>query len=559
MTRIPIRRALISVYDKTGLEDLASGLHVAGVEIVSTGSTAARIAAAGVPVTPVEELTGFPECLDGRVKTLHPKVHAGLLADTANPAHEAQLAELGIEPFQLVVVNLYPFQATVASGASPEQCVEQIDIGGPSMVRAAAKNHGSVAVIIKPSRYADVLAALAEGGFTRDQRRHLAAEAFAHTAAYDLAVASWFAAGYAADEIARDSGWPAVAGALWRRADVLRYGENPHQRAALYKDLSTERPGAHHPAAGAGIAAAELLHGKAMSYNNYVDADAARRAAYDFAEPCVAIIKHSNPCGIAIGADLAEAHARANACDPASAFGGVIAANGPVTADLARQIAEVFTEVVIAPDFDAEARDILSAAKNIRLLRFPGGNDPPQTPPGPGGTHPPSPPLGGASGPPGGLLGAMEWRQVTGGILLQSPDRVDAPGDDPANWQLKAGPAATPQQLADLAFAWKACRSVKSNAILLASGGASVGVGMGQVNRVDSSRLAVMRAGDRAAGSVAASDAYFPFADGFEILAQAGVAAVVEPGGSIRDHLTITAAEAAGIPLYFTGVRHFYH
>jgi phosphoribosylaminoimidazolecarboxamide formyltransferase/IMP cyclohydrolase len=544
VTRIPIRRALISVYDKTGLQDVASGLHAAGVEIVSTGSTAARIAAAGVPVTGIEELTGFPECLDGRVKTLHPKVHAGLLADTANPAHEAQLAELGIEPFQLVVVNLYPFQATVASGASPEQCVEQIDIGGPSMVRAAAKNHGSVAVIIKPSRYADVLAALAEGGFTRDQRRHLAAEAFAHTAAYDLAVASWFAAGYAPDEIARDSGWPAVAGALWRRADVLRYGENPHQRAALYKDLSAERTGADHPAAGAGIAAAELLHGKAMSYNNYVDADAARRAAYDFAEPCVAIIKHSNPCGIAIGTDLAEAHARANACDPASAFGGVIAANGPVTAELARQIAEVFTEVVIAPDFDAEARDILSAAKNIRLLRCAGPASA-AAQPAYGGARPPVAP--------------WEWRPVTGGILVQSADRVNEPGDDPANWQLKAGPAATPQQLADLAFAWKACRSVKSNAILLASGGASVGVGMGQVNRVDSSRLAVMRAGDRAAGSVAASDAYFPFADGFEILAQAGVAAVVEPGGSIRDHLTVTAAEAAGIPLYFTGVRHFYH
>ena len=268
-----------------------------------------------------------------------------------------------------------------------------------------------------------------------------------------------------------------------------------------------------------------------MSYNNYVDADAARRAAYDFAEPCVAIIKHSNPCGIAIGADLAEAHAKANACDPASAFGGVIAANGPVTAGLARQIAEVFTEVVIAPDFDAEALDILSAAKNVRLLRC---------------------------APPGQSV-PLEWRPVSGGILLQSVDRVDQPGDDPANWQLKAGPAATAEQLADLAFAWKACRSVKSNAILLASGGASVGVGMGQVNRVDSSRLAVMRAGDRAVGSVAASDAYFPFADGFEILAQAGVAAVVEPGGSIRDHLTVTAAEAAGIPLYFTGVRHFYH
>jgi phosphoribosylaminoimidazolecarboxamide formyltransferase / IMP cyclohydrolase len=280
-----------------------------------------------------------------------------------------------------------------------------------------------------------------------------------------------------------------------------------------------------------------------MSYNNYVDADAARRDAYDFAEPCVAIIKHSNPCGIAIGADLAEAHAKANACDPVSAFGGVIAANGPVTADLARQIAEVFTEVVIAPDFDAEALDILSAAKNVRLLRL-GGTTPPD-PPAPGGIHPPRPPL--------------EWRPVSGGILLQSPDRVDSPGDDPANWQLKAGPAATPQQLADLAFAWKACRSVKSNAILLASGGASVGVGMGQVNRVDASRLAVMRAGDRAAGSVAASDAYFPFPDAFEVLVKAGVAAVVEPGGSIRDHLTIAAAEAAGIPLYFTGVRHFYH
>ena len=525
MTRIAIRRALISVYDKTGLGELAAGLHAAGVEIVSTGSTAARIGAAGVPVTPVEELTGFPECLDGRVKTLHPRVHAGLLADTANPRHEAELNNLGIEPFQLLVSNLYPFEATVASGASPEQCVEQIDIGGPSMIRAAAKNHGSVAVIIDPSRYADVLAALAEGGFTLDQRRGLAAEAFARTAGYDLAVASWFASVGAPDEIARDSGWPQVAGVLWRRADVLRYGENPHQRAALYVAERTTGPSAR-----SGIAAAELLHGKAMSYNNYVDADAARRAAYDFAEPCVAIIKHSNPCGIAIGADLAEAHARANACDPASAFGGVIAANGPVTADLARQIAEVFTEVVIAPGFDDEALDILSASKNVRLLRCAA----PET-------------------------AAAEFRPVSGGMLLQSVDRVAEPGDDPANWQLKAGPAADPAQLADLAFAWKACRAVKSNAIMLASGGASVGVGMGQVNRVDSARLAVIRAGDRAAGSVAASDAYFPFADGFEILAEAGVRAVAEPGGSIRDHLTVTAAQAAGVSLYFTGVRHFYH
>jgi phosphoribosylaminoimidazolecarboxamide formyltransferase/IMP cyclohydrolase len=543
LTRTPITRALISVYDKTGLEELASGLHAAGVEIVSTGSTAARIGAAGVPVTPVEQLTGFPECLDGRVKTLHPRVHAGLLADTANPAHAAELAGLGIEPFQLLVSSLYPFEATVTSGASPAQCVEQIDIGGPSMIRAAAKNHGSVAVIIDPSRYADVLAALAEGGFTLDQRRSLAAEAFARTAAYDIAVASWFAASYAPDETARDSGWPTVAGALWRRADVLRYGENPHQRAALYV---TERTGgaSARPGSGGAIAAAELLHGKAMSYNNYVDADAARRAAYDFAEPCVAIIKHSNPCGIAIGPDLADAHAKAHACDPVSAFGGVIAANGPVTADLARQIAEVFTEVVVAPGFDDEALDILSASKNVRLLRC--------APPAAtaaisiwGGSAPPDPP--------------REWRPVSGGMLVQSVDRVAEAGDDPANWELKAGPAAGPAQLADLAFAWKACRAVKSNAILLASGGASVGVGMGQVNRVDSARLAVLRAGERAAGAVAASDAYFPFPDGFEILAEAGVRAVAEPGGSIRDQLTVTAAEAAGVSLYFTGVRHFYH
>ena len=389
----PIRRALISVYDKTGLEELASGLHAAGVEIVSTGSTAARIAAAGVPVTPVEDLTGFPECLDGRVKTLHPRVHAGLLADMGNSEHVAQLVGLRIEAFQLLVSNLYPFEATVASGASPEQCVEQIDIGGPAMVRAAAKNHGSVAVVTDPSRYADVLAALAAGGFTLDQRRALAAEAFAHTAAYDIAVASWFASAYAPDETARETRWPRTAAALWRRADVLRYGENPHQRAALYT-----RPGAPE-----GIATAELLHGKAMSYNNFVDADAARRAAYDFAEPCVAIIKHSNPCGIAVGADLADAHAKANACDPVSAFGGVIAANGPVTAALARQIKDVFTEVVIAPGFDAEALDILSASKNVRLLRC-------------------APPA----------AASLELRMVTGGMLLQTADRVDEPGDENA-------------------------------------------------------------------------------------------------------------------------------
>jgi phosphoribosylaminoimidazolecarboxamide formyltransferase / IMP cyclohydrolase len=516
--QIPIRRALISVYDKTGLDRLASALHAAGVEIVSTGSTASVIAAAGVPVTRVESLTGFPECLDGRVKTLHPRVHAGLLADTANQDHVAQLADLDIEPFQLLVSNLYPFEATVASGATAPECVEQIDIGGPAMVRAAAKNHGSVAVITDPARYPDVLAALDAGGFTLDQRRALAGQAFAHTAAYDVAVATWFAA----QEAAREGGdWPPVAGGLWELADVLRYGENPHQKGALYKEQTGVR----------GIADAELLHGKQMSYNNYVDADSARQAAYDFAQPCVAIIKHSNPCGIAIGSDIADAHAKANACDPVSAYGGIVASNGAVTAAMARQVIEGFAEAVIAPDFEPEAVEILAGkSKNVRLLRCPAP-----------------------------VPAAIQWRPISGGMLAQTVDTVTEPGDDPANWQLKAGTAVPPDVLADLAFAWKACRAVKSNAILLAAGGASVGVGMGQVNRVDSARLAVARAGDRAIGSVAASDAYFPFPDGLEILLEAGVRAVVEPGGSIRDQLAIDAAATAGVSLYFTGVRHFYH
>ena len=522
MSTIEIRRALVSVYDKTGLDDLARGLHEAGVEIVSTGSTAGVIAGAGVPVTRVEDLTGFPECLDGRVKTLHPAVHAGLLADLRRPEHQHQLDELGVAPFQLLVSNLYPFEATVASGAPPEQCVEEIDIGGPAMVRAAAKNHASVAVITGPSQYGELLAAVRGGGFTLAQRQRLAARAFAHTARYDSAVASWFAAAYAPDETAREDGWPDFLGYTWSRDDVLRYGENPHQRAALYVGG---------PGPSAGIATARQLHGKAMSYNNYVDADAARRAAYDFAAPCAAIIKHSNPCGIAVGADLAEAHRKANACDPASAFGGVIAVNGPVTTELAGQIAEIFTEVVVAPAYEDEARELLSQKKNVRLLECP-------------------PPSRGA---------ALEWRRVSGGLLLQTVDQVDEPGDDPANWELKTGLPLHELTLADLAFAWRACRSVKSNAILLASSGASVGIGMGQVNRVDSCRLAVARAGDRSVGSVAASDAYFPFPDNIEVLAEAGVTAIAEPGGSIRDQLVIDACAEAGLTLYFTGVRHFYH
>jgi phosphoribosylaminoimidazolecarboxamide formyltransferase/IMP cyclohydrolase len=528
LTRIQIKRALISVYDKAGLPGLARALHAAGAEIVSTGSTAAALEKIGIQVTRVESVTGFPECLDGRVKTLHPKVHAGLLADMANEDHVTQLDVLAIAPFQLLVSNLYPFEETVAKGSSAEDAIEQIDIGGPAMVRAASKNHGSVAVVTSPAQYAGVHQALADGGFTLEERKRLAAAAFARTAAYDAAVASWFASAYAPDEVAAQTGWPAFAGATWSRAEVLRYGENPHQRAALYKASSVTGRG------DSGIAAAQLLHGKAMSYNNYVDADAARRAAYDFAEPCVAIIKHSNPCGIAVGADLADAHAKAHATDPVSAFGGVIAANGTVTAPMAQQVAEVFTEVLIAPGFDPDALEILSRAKNIRLLRCePAAGD--------------------------GRYAPIEWRRVSGGMLLQAADMVGEPGDDPANWELRAGAAADAATLADLAFAWRAGRSVKSNAILLASGGAAVGIGMGQVNRVDSSRLAVARAGNRAAGSVAASDAYFPFPDGLEILAEAGVRAVAEPGGSIRDDAVIEAARAAGITLYFTGVRHFYH
>jgi phosphoribosylaminoimidazolecarboxamide formyltransferase / IMP cyclohydrolase len=527
VTRVAISRALVSVYDKSGLAELAAALHGAGVQIVSTGSTAATIAAAGVPVTAVEDMTGFPECLDGRVKTLHPAVHAGLLADMSNAGHREQLTDLGIEPFDLLVSNLYPFEQTVASGASPAECVEQIDIGGPAMVRAAAKNHATVAVVTSPAIYPEVIAALTAGGFTLEQRRRLAAQAYAHTAAYDAAVSSWFAGQYAPDEVAAETGWPDVAATVWRRQDVLRYGENPHQRAALY--LPAGEGGAD-----PGIAAAEVLHGKAMSYNNYVDADAARRAAFNFTEPCVAIMKHANPCGIAIGSDLAEAHRKANACDPESAFGGVIAANGVVTAAMASQIADIFTEVIVAPDFEPDALDILVARKNLRLLRCP----PPPAEPG---------------------TGQLNWRQVTGGLLMQTPDTGSQPGDSVADWKLVAGSVPGADVIADLEFAWRACRSVKSNAILLASGRASVGIGMGQVNRVDASRLAVRRAGSRAAGSVAASDAYFPFPDALEVLLEAGVRAVAEPGGSMRDELSIVAAQNAGAALYFTAVRHFYH
>ncbi len=515
--RRTVRRALVSVYDKAGLPELAAGLHKLGVEIVSTGSTAQHIAEAGVPVTPVEELTGFPECLDGRVKTLHPRVHAGLLADTRRPEHLAQLAELGIAPFELLVANLYPFTVTVASGATPDECVEQIDIGGPAMVRASAKNSDSVAVVVDPGRYDWLLQQVEAGGFTLADRRRLAAAAFRHTATYDVAVASWLGNVRAPDG---DGPFPSWVGATWDRAATLRYGENPHQAAALYTSGS------------GGVAGAEQLHGKEMSYNNYADADAAWRAAHDHGGvPTVAVVKHTNPCGIAVGADVAQAHRLAHATDPVSAFGGVIATNHEVDVAMAEQVAEVFTEVLLAPSYAPGALEVLTRKKNVRLLRLPGP----------------------------AARGGVEMRPVSGGLLLQQRDLVEAPGDDPATWTLATGDPLPDDVLADLLFAWRACRAVKSNAVLLASGGAAVGIGMGQVNRVDSARLAVARAGDRARGAVAASDAFFPFPDGLQVLLDAGVRAVVQPGGSVRDDESVAASAVAGVPMYLTGTRHFAH
>lgn len=520
--RRPIRRALISVYDKSGLVPLAQGLHEAGVDIVSTGSTAKNIAAAGIPVTPVEDVTGFPEVLDGRVKTLHPHVHAGLLADQRKPEHVAALEQLGVAAFELVVVNLYPFTETVNSGAGEDECVEQIDIGGPSMVRAAAKNHPSVAVVVDPLGYDGVLAAVRGGGFTYAERKKLASLAFRHTAEYDVAVASWMGSVLSPEEnAAAAGGLPPWLGSTFRRSATLRYGENPHQQAALYTDDSS----------WPGLAQAEQLHGKEMSYNNYTDADAAWRAAFDHEDTCVAIIKHANPCGIAVSSQsVADAHRKAHECDPLSAFGGVIAANTTVSVEMAETVSGIFTEVIIAPAYEPGAVEVLSGKKNIRVLV--------------------------AAEP---QLGGTEFRQISGGLLLQQRDALDASGDDPNNWTLATGDPADPATLADLVFAWRTCRAVKSNAIVIAKDGATVGVGMGQVNRVDAARLAVERAGERTRDAVGASDAFFPFPDGLETLIRAGVKAVVHPGGSVRDDEVTAAAQAAGITLYLTGARHFAH
>ena len=507
-----IRRALISVYEKDRLLEAGKALQAAGVEIVSTGSTAQTLSAAGVSVTEVSAYTGFPEIMNGRVKSLHPRIHAGILADQNNPEHLAAISELDIAPFDLVIINLYPFAETVASGATFEESIEQIDIGGPAMLRAAAKNHSSVAVISDPSQYDLLIEAITTGGFTQDERRQLALAVFRVTAQYDLAIATWLGA-------SDSQQLPEWFGKIWSRKSALRYGENPHQDAAIYAGT------------GSGVVNAQQLHGKEMSFNNYTDADAAWRAVRDHRDPAVAIMKHANPCGIAVCAlGVAVAYQHAHECDPVSAFGGVVAANRKVDLAMAEPLSKVFTEVVIAPDYDQDALELLMKKPSIRILK--------------------------AEVTP---LDKFELRPVSGGVLLQESDLINAEGDSPAHWKQVCGPQVDEQAMKDLEFAWRSVRSVKSNAIILASMTTSVGIGMGQVSRVDSARLAVSRAGDRAKGSVAASDAFFPFADGLQILIDAGITAVVQPGGSVRDEEVIAAAESAGIAMFFTNTRHFSH
>ena len=510
--RKPIRRALLSVYDKDRLLEIGNALSKCGVEILSTGSTAANLAAAGIAVTEVSDYTGFPEIMGGRVKTLHPRVHSGILADQNNPEHLAAIAALDIAPFDLVIINLYPFAATIAAGATFVEAIEQIDIGGPSMLRGAAKNHGSVAVISQTSQYDQLLSALAAGGFTYEERQQLALEVFRTTAEYDLTIATWLG------QQKSDSTLPNWFGNIYKQENALRYGENPHQSAVIYKST------------GVGIVGAKQLHGKEMSFNNYTDADAAWRAALDHADPAVAIIKHANPCGVATGSDISDAYLKAHECDPVSAFGGVVAANRKVDLAMAEPLSKIFTEVVIAPAFDADALELLMKKPSIRILQCEAT-----------------------------AINQVELRPVSGGALLQETDLIDAIGDSAANWVQVSGEPVSAETLRDLEFAWRSVRAVKSNAILLAKDGAAVGIGMGQVNRVDSAKLAVDRAGTRVAGSVAASDAFFPFADGLQILLDAGVIAVAQPGGSVRDEEVITAAKVANVAMFFTSTRHFSH
>ncbi len=510
--RKPIRRALVSVYDKNRLIEIGTALSASGIEILSTGSTAKNLADAGIPVVEVSQYTGFPEIMGGRVKTLHPRIHGGILADQENSEHMAAIADLEIAPFDLVIINLYPFAETIASGASFEESIEQIDIGGPAMLRGAAKNHGSVAVISHTSQYDQLLEAINSGGFTEAARRQLALEAFRTTAQYDLAIANWLGQ-------SEGNELPDWLGQIWQRKSSLRYGENPHQGAAIYSGATS------------GIVDAQQLHGKEMSFNNYTDADAAWRAVLDHRDPAVAIMKHANPCGVAVCEQgIAIAYQLAHECDPVSAFGGVVAANRKVDLAMAELLSKIFTEVLIAPDFDPDALELLMKKPSIRILKCAFTT-----------------------------INPLELRPVSGGMLLQGTDLIDAHGDLPSQWNQVSGEPVDQQTMKDLEFAWRSVRSVKSNAILLAKMTASVGIGMGQVNRVDSARLAVSRAGDRVKGSVAASDAFFPFADGLQILIDAGVTAVVQPGGSVRDEEVIAAAKAAGIAMFFTNTRHFSH
>jgi phosphoribosylaminoimidazolecarboxamide formyltransferase / IMP cyclohydrolase len=512
---LPAHRALVSVFDKTGLEELARGLAHLRIEILSTGGTLKFLEEKGIPVTAVSAVTGFPEILDGRVKTLHPKVHGGILANRSAPEHLATLEEQGIGRIDLVVANLYPFRETVARGASFADTVEMIDVGGPTMVRAAAKNFGGVAVVVDPADYSDVLAALEEGeGIVPEPlRRRLALKAFQHTARYDAAIAEWLAA---QDE---SGAFPARKTLELRREMVLRYGENPHQGGAVY---SVE--------GGPGVFSGfHALQGKELSWNNLLDADAARKMAGLFDEPAVVIVKHNNPCGVGRGADLAEAYVRALATDPVSAFGSVIAVNRPAGGELAEALADLFVEVLIAPGFDAAARERFATKKSLRLIEAP------------------------LYGP---FVGDVELRALDGGFLAQPPDAFP---DDPALWTCATRRPPTAEERRALELAWRVVRYVKSNAIVVANGDQTVGVGAGQMSRVDSCRLAVEKAQLPVAGCVAASDAFFPFRDGLDVLAGAGVTAVIQPGGSKRDDEVIAAADEAGMAMLFTGVRHFRH
>jgi phosphoribosylaminoimidazolecarboxamide formyltransferase/IMP cyclohydrolase len=521
----PVRAALISCFDKTGVPELAAALAARGVRIVSTGSTAATIREAGVEVVEVADLTGFPECLGGRVKTLHPRVHAGILADRNEPEHVAQLDELGIEPIDLVVVNLYPFERTVASGAADADVVEMIDVGGPTMLRAAAKNHGSVGVVVDPADHARVLADLAaHDGLSTELRAELAATAFRHTAAYDAAIATWFAqraerASEESEGVAAPGLPPAFLGLALDRAAPLRYGENPHQRAGLYR-----LPGARR-----GVASARQLGGKELSFNNLLDTHAAWSLVAEFDEPAVVIIKHTNPAGVAIAPTLLAAYEGALAGDPVSAFGGIVALNRPVDGATAKAITGVFTEVVIAPGYTAEAREVLAAKTNLRVLEHADAARP-----------------------------ASEWqvRSIDGGVLVQTTDAGAEPWD---TWRTVSARPLDAAREADLRLAWIVAKHASSNAIVAARDSRIVGVGAGQMSRVDSVRLAVERAGGRQEGAVAASDAFFPFRDAVDALASAGIVAIVQPGGSVRDEEVIAAADEHGITMVLTGRRHFRH